>query len=409
MKPTHSIEAYIQEVQNNIRWKRARKIATQDLEQHIQDQFDAYVNQGMDSDPALEEAIKSMGDPIELTTAFLVLGVIIHYLLEGTLSKNNFIAIGIGCFAAVALYFFDYTFLLRHPLAIYTVHLFFSACLFAFEARNGIHCIGYNYTFYTLLLFPISLSLVALYLKESNKTYGLILFTIFTIPPFLLSFLISSVPAIAIISTIYALIIFYGIKNNWFLLSIPCAFLTVAVFVVTLIILCFLFLFFNLKMPNLISYDSFFQQKINDSVSTAGFYATEDYNIESATERLMLEKYPFIILLQKYGYLGVGCIFVVFISLLLVMANVARKQKTEIGKITAWITFFIITFQLLGSIICNFKFFGEMYINIPFIASGGVFTLIDLIIIGINLSVSRHEDIVKEWIKQKSRRSKHDL
>lgn len=428
MKPTHSIEAYIQAVQNNIRWKRARKIATQDLEQHIQDQFDAYVNQGMDSDPALEEAIKSMGDPqkigkeldcayrpkinillIELTTAFLVLGVIIHYLLEGTLSKNNFIAIGIGCFAAVALYFFDYTFLLRHPLAIYTVHLFFSACLFAFEARNGIHCIGYNYTFYTLLLFPISLSLVALYLKESNKTYGLILFTIFTIPPFLLSFLISSVPAIAIISTIYALIIFYGIKNNWFLLSIPCAFLTVAVFVVTLIILCFLFLFFNLKMPNLISYDSFFQQKINDSVSTAGFYATEDYNIESATERLMLEKYPFIILLQKYGYLGVGCIFVIFISLLLVMANVARKQKTEIGKITAWITFFIITFQLLGSIICNFKFFGEMYINIPFIASGGVFTLIDLIIIGINLSVSRHEDIVKEWIKQKSRRSKHDL
>ena len=143
---------------NNIRWKRARKIATQDLEQHIQDQFDAYVNQGMDSDPALEEAIKSMGDPqkigkeldcayrpkinillIELTTAFLVLGVIIHYLLEGTLSKNNFIAIGIGCFAAVALYFFDYTFLLRHPLAIYTVHLFFSACLFAFEARNGIN------------------------------------------------------------------------------------------------------------------------------------------------------------------------------------------------------------------------------------------------------------------------------
>lgn len=160
MKPTHSIEAYIQAVQNNIRWKRARKIATQDLEQHIQDQFDAYVNQGMDSDPALEEAIKSMGDPqkigkeldcayrpkinillIELTTAFLVLGVIIHYLLEGTLSKNNFIAIGIGCFAAVALYFFDYTFLLRHPLAIYTVHLFFSAFLFAFEARNGIHCI----------------------------------------------------------------------------------------------------------------------------------------------------------------------------------------------------------------------------------------------------------------------------
>lgn len=109
MKPTHSIEAYIQEVQNNIRWKRARKIATQDLEQHIQDQFDAYVNQGMDSDPALEEAIKSMGDPqkigkeldcayrpkinillIELTTAFLVLGVIKDFLFLTEIFDCNY-------------------------------------------------------------------------------------------------------------------------------------------------------------------------------------------------------------------------------------------------------------------------------------------------------------------------------
>ena len=74
MKPTHSIEAYIQEVQNNIRWKRARKIATQDLEQHIQDQFDAYVNQGMDSDPALEEAIKSMGDPQKMVMHLIQTG-----------------------------------------------------------------------------------------------------------------------------------------------------------------------------------------------------------------------------------------------------------------------------------------------------------------------------------------------
>ena len=423
-----SVEEYINEVQKHIRWKRARNIATSDLRQHIQDQFDVYTSKGMEADLALEKSINSMGNPeiigkeldcayrpkiniilIELTIAFLLLGLAINYLLEGSFSNNSFIAIAIGSSVAVALYFFDYTVLLRHPLAVYTVHLFISNSIFAFEARNGINCIGYNYTFYTLLLFPISLSVVALFLKESKKKCGLFLFTIFSIPPFLLSFLISSVPAITIILTIYAVIVFWGIKRNWFIISIPCVSMTVTIIISILIIIYLLFSFLNLKTPSLISYDSFFQQKIIDSVNATGFYGTGDYQIESTMERLLLEKHPFILLLQKYGYLGVGCISVIFIGLLLVMANVARKQKTEIGKITAWITFFIISFQLLGSIICNFKFFGEMNISIPFLANGGVFTIIDLFLIGIILSVSRHEDIVKEWIKQKSRRSKHDL
>lgn len=423
-----TVEEYINEVQKHIRWKRARSIATLDLEQHIQDQFDVYTSKGMEPNLALEKSINSMGNPeiigkeldcayrpkiniilIELTIAFLFLGIGIHYLLEGSFSKNSFIAIAVGSSISVALYFFDYTVLLRHPLAIYIAHLFISASIFAFEARNGINCIGYNYTFYTLLLFPVSLSLAALFLKENDVRYGLLWFTAFAGPPFLLSFLIGSVPVITITLTIYGVIVFYGIKRKWFVLSIPCVLLTIAVCIAMLFVLYFLFSFFNLKIPNWISYDSFFYEKIIESVNATGFYGTGDYQIESATERLLLEKYPFIILLQKYGYFGVGCIMVIFISLLLVMANVARKQKTEIGKITAWITFFIITFQLLGSIICNFKYFGEMYLNIPFLASGGVFTIIDLILIGMNLSVSRHEDIVKEWIKQKSRKYAHDL
>lgn len=428
MNQYHSVEEYINEVQKHIRWKRARNIATLDLKQHIQDQFDVYTSKGMETNLALEKSIRSMGNPetigkeldcayrpkiniilIELTIAFLLLGLVINYLLEGQFSKNSFIAIAIGSSLAVALYFFDYTVLLRHPLAIYIMHLFISTSIFAFEARNGLNCIGYNYTFYTLLLFPISLSVIALFLKERNKRYGLFLFTTFAVPPLILSFLISSVPTITIILTIYAVIVFWGIKRNWFIISIPCVSMTVTIIISILIIIYFLFSFLNLKTPSLISYDSFFQQKIIDSVNATGFYGTGDYQIESTMERLLLEKYPFILLLQKYGYLGVGCISVIFIGLLLVMANVARKQKTEIGKITAWITLFIISFQLLGSIICNFKYFGEMNISIPFLANGGVFTIIDLFLIGIILSVSRHEDIVKEWIKQKSRRREHNV
>ena len=47
MNQYHSVEEYINEVQKHIRWKRARNIATLDLKQHIQDQFDVYTSKGV--------------------------------------------------------------------------------------------------------------------------------------------------------------------------------------------------------------------------------------------------------------------------------------------------------------------------------------------------------------------------
>ena len=53
---------YCQQVSQQIRWKRVRGVVAQELEQHLCDQQDAYVEQGHDADEAARMAVAQMGD-----------------------------------------------------------------------------------------------------------------------------------------------------------------------------------------------------------------------------------------------------------------------------------------------------------------------------------------------------------
>lgn len=53
---------YCRQVSQQIRWKRVRRVVAQELEQHLCDQQDAYVEQGHDADEAARMAVAQMGD-----------------------------------------------------------------------------------------------------------------------------------------------------------------------------------------------------------------------------------------------------------------------------------------------------------------------------------------------------------
>lgn len=101
--------------------EKAHAFITEEIENHIIDQRDAYIAQGMSDDQAVDEAILQMGDPvtvgvqldcthrpkpqwgmISLTIVLLFIGLFINtYLLNGTYSDNpvkivSSMSIGIG-------------------------------------------------------------------------------------------------------------------------------------------------------------------------------------------------------------------------------------------------------------------------------------------------------------------------
>ena len=62
------IEAFIEAVAAEIRWKKARPVLMEEIRTHLLDQRDAYAAQGMAEDAAQAEAVRQMGDPVALGT-----------------------------------------------------------------------------------------------------------------------------------------------------------------------------------------------------------------------------------------------------------------------------------------------------------------------------------------------------
>ena len=100
----NSPEEYLAAVQKQIRWKRAQKVVLEELRQHIDDQVDTFISQGMNSQEAIQHAIVQMGDPITvgleldrihrpktdfgllfLTIGLITIGVLSSFLMNSSL------------------------------------------------------------------------------------------------------------------------------------------------------------------------------------------------------------------------------------------------------------------------------------------------------------------------------------
>ena len=63
-----TIQAYLEAVQAQIRWKRARPVLIQELERHLEDQRDDLLKEGKPAEEAERLAVEDMGDPVTVGT-----------------------------------------------------------------------------------------------------------------------------------------------------------------------------------------------------------------------------------------------------------------------------------------------------------------------------------------------------
>ena len=66
MQEHKTIQSFLDVVAEQIRWKRARPVVTTELERHLEDQRDAFAEEGFEN--AEELAVKEMGDPVTVGT-----------------------------------------------------------------------------------------------------------------------------------------------------------------------------------------------------------------------------------------------------------------------------------------------------------------------------------------------------
>lgn len=142
------IAAYLEAVQSQIRWKRARTVLVRELEQHLEDQRDAFQKEGKLHEEAERLAVEDMGDPVTvgteldrihrprpqwgllgLTLALAVIGGVLrvaffqiggdyHYIFTYAL-KKVLLSLSLGTAAMLGMYFLDVSQLVRHARALY--------------------------------------------------------------------------------------------------------------------------------------------------------------------------------------------------------------------------------------------------------------------------------------------------
>ncbi len=172
MAKPETISDYLRLVEEQIRWKRARPLLSRELGQHLEDQREAFCQEGQP--PALAErlAVEEMGDPVtvgieldrvhrpkaqwgllclSIGLAFLCgfLSVYLTATPEALIKTGCTLLLGCGCL--LGLYFLDVTYLLRHAKAVYLGALLLGVLsLWQSPLWNGVS----YYTRSVVLLYP---------------------------------------------------------------------------------------------------------------------------------------------------------------------------------------------------------------------------------------------------------------
>lgn len=158
-----TIQAYLETVQEQIRWKRARPVLVRELARHLEDQRDDFLREGKSPEEAERLAVQDMGDPVAvgteldavhrpkpqwgllgLTIALALAGVILRafffranpYVRSVYVAAKAFAALGLGTAALLGMYFLDVSRLVRHAGLIYIGALLLGMGIFWDAARQ---------------------------------------------------------------------------------------------------------------------------------------------------------------------------------------------------------------------------------------------------------------------------------
>lgn len=411
MPEDNKTEAYVSAVCAQVRWKKAHATIKQELQDHIEDQTQALLSQGVPQEQAMQRAILEMGDPIKVGMQFdvayrpkcdklLLFGTlfvaIIGLCLRCFFGPVSYVT-DIGCFllgivGLLTAYQIDFECLWKKVLFL-TIS-FYTSYLLLFGFGN-IFSVLQQYKVYWLLCFPILLT--AIIYSQQGKGWKGFLLCLLSVASILI--IGGSIPYLAGMFICFGsalVLLTWAVCKEWFGIR-------------RILPLCILYL------PSI---------GVGIGVLLQGWHRIERLFVTTATN----ENYLLIMLrqvLQKAKWIGtanlpveiesflnnnktdvfisyciskVGLVFLIFISaclLLLVVQGfrLSLKQKNFFGKL------------LCCSIVILFFAEGALYLlsnmgfpigtfPFPLISRGNVSLILHLIFIGILLSAIKHKDII---------------
>lgn len=416
------INDYLKEVCSQIRFKKSHLSISQELYTHIMDQKEAFLEEGLSPEEALDEAIASMGDPVEVGMQLdrvyrpkpkwiVILGISLMVLLgiclQLTVGRINDIGdnavfqtikiLPLALGAAFLSYWLDYT-----VLAVYQKYLMI---LFLFPIALSIFVTLYPLTtiyYYLALFLPIVYAICLWNLRK--KGYLPLLFSsiLYGLCSVCLTYLSKQLVLVPILALSGLILLTAAILKRWFSVDRRLALLMIYLPVGILSVIPFignsfaaqrarmLFDFSNEYEGNYILEQVHqirnnllpFAESGNDFLQGTAVYQQTDFILLSSA--------------QKYGYMPIAFIIFCLVLILTYMFYLTFRTKNQLGFLLSLSISSYFAIQMLGSVLANLGFLNIFGWNLPFLGFGQAYLLLHAFLIGIFLSIHRIKDCTDE-------------
>ena len=430
MPSLEKIDAYISLLCEQIRWEKAHPRIVEEMKNHIIDQRDALMAEGLDEDAATEKAIENTGDAaiigaqfdrthrpkpqwamLAATAVLIFIGLFIRLTLfrdenVSPLLSSGFLSAILGIVALFIAYFSDFSLLGKYPRAAY--FLVIAVFIWNLQVSPRFNGAAY-YAQYIILLFP--LALCAILFTTRNKGYhGIILCEFAFALLGSLTMFVPSASGFVLFSAAGVILLCVAIYKNWFGVKRLYGFLLV------LAPMLFAGVVFLLFMN---AHDGWLRlaTAINPSLDPngAGYIGTMTRellgnaqlfgvgNVPSQYAMLLSDPTSIfrtdLVLTAVTVLLGWTVVFAVLGALLFFILKgfwLCLKQKSGLGLFVSLAIMMTFTLQVVSYVAFNFGFAFFAPLSLPLLSYGNTAMVINLGLIGFMLSVFRTGNIIND-------------
>lgn len=415
----HNIKEYSKLVCDQIRWKKARPVIAEEIENHLIDQEEAYIAGGMNEEAAAAEAIRQMGDPVQigteldrvhrpkpewsmilLTAAALMLGIGIRiFVTHSHETAYAIISAVIGAAVMIGAYFADFTVLGRFPKTFYIAVMAAAFLLITFSKTP----FGYPvYACYAALLFPLAYA--AFVYGMRGKGYGGLLLSGIAFGASAYTALAVPADTELIIFILSGLIILcIAIQKNWFRINRLYGYILTAVPALAAIKAAMpcvkesITVAFRPEIdPKGAGYIVFF---LRDIVSSAHFIGQADIHMDNfpCIDTDFLLSY----LIYRLGWISLVVIVLLSAAFMICGFRLCFRQKNMLGLLVSTSVMLVFSFQTVLYILSNlgFRIIQDSF-SLPLISYSCTATVINMALIGVMLSAFKSNSIVKDNISK---------
>lgn len=427
MQSVDKIKAYCDKVSEQIRWKKAKSVITAEIEDHLCDQRDAYMESGQDEMTATEQAILQMGDAVSLgqeldkvhkpkpqrlmivfTGLFMLLGFFLNSLLSqsmeygrsfGVLSYIMAFGIFLGC------YYLDFTVLRKFGKTLYGLTILCSilmvVCSVQYQGRLYVRLGGFSMALSMLsLIFPLAFA-VFVYSMRNQGFRGIVMSGLAYLPFAMILYIVPSVMGVLLYTVTACSVLCLAISRGWFGVN-PKKGLALVLFpAVGVTVYLVAFMLYH-GVPHLQEFLHPSQEGIGYSFACIRGIVSESVFlgqggipdwIPNLSEFPMHTDYMLTYLVHRFGYIALFVLIVFLAIFSIVGVRKALGEKSVLGSMVALSIILTFVLQSVFYVIANLGYglFGAL--SLPFLSYGTAPLFLNAALIGFMLSVFRTGEV----------------